>query len=285
MRQQPEREDNNSAKWLDQRGLATPENRGGLLGAPRVAWQPSPDIVKISIIIPAYNEEKLIGGTLAKIATACRTFDEQVCGYEVIVCDNNSTDRTAQLARDAGASVVFEPVNQIGRARNCGAAAATGDWLLFIDADSHPSPELFNDMLQVIRRGDCLAGGCTISMPTRDKIAGWIVKFWNLTSRVTRSVAGSFIFCETKAFRDLGGFSLELYASEEIELSKRLRKLARTTGRKIVILNRHPLLTSDRKLHLYTRQDYSRFFLRTAFRFGRTLNSPKECHIWYDGRR
>ena len=84
--------------------------------------------MKISIIIPAYNEEKLIGGTLAKIATACRTFDEQGCGYEVIVCDNNSTDRTAQLARDAGASVVFEPVNQIGRARNCGAAAATGDW-------------------------------------------------------------------------------------------------------------------------------------------------------------
>ncbi|MCX6884661.1 MAG: glycosyltransferase [Verrucomicrobia bacterium] len=52
--------------------------------------------MKISIIIPAYNEEKLIGGTLAKIAAACRTFDEQGCGYEVIVCDNNSTDRTAR---------------------------------------------------------------------------------------------------------------------------------------------------------------------------------------------
>ena len=49
---------------------------------------------------------------------------------EIIVVDNNSTDNTANLA--AGAQVVFEPINQIGRARNAGAAVAVGDWLLFV---------------------------------------------------------------------------------------------------------------------------------------------------------
>ena len=58
---------------------------------------------------------------------------------ELIVCDNNSSDATPAIAAAAGARVVFEPVNQIGRARNAAAAAATGDWLVFVDADSHPT--------------------------------------------------------------------------------------------------------------------------------------------------
>ena len=49
--------------------------------------------------------------------------------------------------------MVFEPVNQIARARNTGAAAATGDWLVFIDADSHPSAELFAEVAEQIGGG------------------------------------------------------------------------------------------------------------------------------------
>jgi glycosyltransferase involved in cell wall biosynthesis len=241
--------------------------------------------VKISIIIPAYNEEKLLAGTLNEIASASAMFSQQSWEHELIVCDNNSTDRTAEIARKAGAIVVFEPVNQIGRARNRGAAEATGDWLLFIDADSHPSPALFGEMLTAIARRDCLAGGCTLTMPTADRGARWVVGIWNLYSRLSRSLAGSFIFCEANVFRELGGFSLALFASEEIEFSKRLRKRVRAAGKNVVILHRFPLLTSARKLHLYSRRDYLRFFLRTARARGRTLNSAEECHIWYDGRR
>jgi len=94
--------------------------------------------MKISVIIPAYNEEKLIHETLRHINVARVAFTERGVDSELIVCDNNSSDCTAALAQAAGAQVVFEPVNQIARARNRGAEAATGDWLLFIDADSHP---------------------------------------------------------------------------------------------------------------------------------------------------
>src|SRR5712691_9363869 len=103
------------------------------------------DHMKISIIIPAFNEEKLIGETLRRITSAGKVFSELGWESELIVCNNNSTDRTGELAQAAGARVVFEPVNQIARARNKGAEVAGGDWLLFIDADSHPQPELLAD--------------------------------------------------------------------------------------------------------------------------------------------
>jgi glycosyltransferase involved in cell wall biosynthesis len=120
--------------------------------------------VQISIVIPAFNEERLLAQTLAEINRARLAFEAVGLTSELIVCDNNSTDCTAEIARATGATVVFEPINQIGRARNRGAAAATGDWLLFIDADSHPSRELFADVAEAIQSGRYLAGGCVIHL-------------------------------------------------------------------------------------------------------------------------
>ena len=88
--------------------------------------------MKVSIVVPAFNEEALLVGSLAAVRKAMRAFDHA----ELIVCDNNSTDRTAEIARGAGGTGVFVPVKLIARARNAGAAAASGDWLLFVDAES-----------------------------------------------------------------------------------------------------------------------------------------------------
>jgi hypothetical protein len=98
-------------------------------------------------------------------------------------------------------------------------------------------------------------------------------------------MAGSFIFCETSAFRTVGGFSSELFAGEELELSQKLKKLARQRGKKLVILHRHPLLTSARKLHLYRTRDYLWFFLKAMFARQRVLTDRAQCYPWYDGRR
>lgn len=204
---------------------------------------------------------------------------------ELIVCNNNSTDRTAEIVAAAGAKVVFEPINQIARARNRGAEAASGDWLVFVDADSHPSAELFDDVAKQIESGRCLAGGATVRLEARYVKGNLIAGLWNGVSRVCRWVAGSFIFCDAAAFRKIGGFSQELFASEEIELSKRLKKLARAERKKIVILHRHPILTSARKIHLYTAREHFLFLAKTVLVGGRTLNSREACHTWYDGRR
>ena len=192
--------------------------------------------MKISIIIPAFNEERLLGESLQEIRRAMAAFAERGWETELIVCDNNSTDRTAEIARAAGAQVVFEPVNQIARARNAGAAVATGDWLVFVDADSHPSRELFADVADQINAGHCLAGGSTMRLETGNFAARLVTGIWNRASRLKRMMAGSFIFVEVTAFREIGGFSNELFAGEELDLSVRLHALAKRRGRRIIIL-------------------------------------------------
>ena len=242
--------------------------------------------VKISIVVPAFNEEKRLPETLRAIALARPAFYARQWTTELIVCNNHSTDATDAVARAGGAQVVFEPFNQIARARNTGAAAATGDWLLFIDADSLPTPELFADVAEAIACGDCLAGGSTVSM---GRETTWLVRtfcrLWNLLSVWRRWLAGSFIFCETATFRAMGGFNQELFASEEIDLSFRLHRLAAAQGKRVVILAAHPLLTSDRRARLYTLREQLAFGVRVVSRFGRPLRSREVCRQWYDGRR
>jgi glycosyltransferase involved in cell wall biosynthesis len=239
----------------------------------------------ISIIVPAFNEEAILAESLATIRDAARAFESAGVRWELIVCDNNSTDRTGQIARDAGARVVFERLNQIGRARNTGAAVAGGEWLVFVDADSHPSFGLFQDVAREIAGRKCVAGGSTVMVDHRAAAARFVVAAWNLTSRLTRWAAGSFIFCEAAAFREVGEFNLALFAAEEIDLFRRLKRLARSRRRSIRILSRHPLHTSARKAHLYSPAEFLTFQLKTILTAGRTLRSAEDCAMWYDGRR
>lgn len=241
--------------------------------------------VRITIVMPAFNEEKLIADALRHVQTALVAFTRRGWETELIVCDNNSTDRTAELARSAGAQVVFEPINSIAGARNRGARAATGDWLIFSDADSYPSEGLFDDVANAIASGRCLAGSCNGKLDERYFRADCIMTFWNWASRKRRLLAGFFIFCETKVFWELGGFDSRLYMSEDIDLSVRLRKPARAQGKEVVILDQHPILTSARKVRLYGLGKYLWFWMKTVLTFGRTLKDPKACNIWYDGKR
>ena len=240
--------------------------------------------MKASVIVPAFNEERLLAGSLAAIRNAMRAFADAGWSTELIVCDNNSSDRTAEIARGAGATVVFEPHNQIARARNRGAAAARGDWLVFVDADSYPDTELFREIVRKAA-SDCIGGGATVAVTIDDALARAWVGAWNLLSRTMKWAAGSFIFCQADAFRALGGFSEAFYAGEEIDFSRRLKRLARRRGQRVVILRRHPLRTSERKARLYTAREHFAFMLKTLLLGGRNLRSREACRIWYDGRR
>ena len=234
--------------------------------------------MKLSVIVPAFNEEKLLGETLACILQAADP-------WEIIVCDNNSTDRTAEIARAAGAIVVFEPVNQIARARNAGAAQASGDWLVFVDADSQPSNGLFSKVFEQIKTGKVLAGGSTVSLEVEEPSIRFWIGAWNALSRLNRWAAGSFIFCEAAAFRELGGFDETFYAGEEIDFSRRAKRLARRKGLAMVILHAHPLKTSNRKMHLYSMRELLLFSLRVIASGGKALRRKDDCYAGYDGRR
>ncbi len=240
----------------------------------------------ISIVIPAFNEEKLLGSSLQAVKAAAEAFTAVGLEWELVVCDNNSTDRTSAIARAEGAKVVFESVNQIGRARNTGAAAASGRWLLFIDADSQPSRELLRDAAELTRRPDTLLAGATIALDEAPLVVRLFCWVWNTTSRLRKLVAGSFILVRTAAFREVGGFDLRFYAGEEIDLALRLQKhIGRRDKQRTTILHRHPLLTSGRKLRLYRKGQMARFVINALFRPIKTTGSREACSLWYDGRR
>jgi glycosyltransferase involved in cell wall biosynthesis len=242
--------------------------------------------MRVSVVLPAFNEEKLLPAALAAVREAASAFTARGWEWECVVCDNNSTDGTAAVARAGGATVVFEPVNQIGRARDAGARVATGDWLVFIDADSTPSSALFASIAERIASGRALGGGSTVELePGTPRYARFVCGLWNLWSRLAGWAAGSCVWVEAEAFRAAGGFGTEYYAGEEVFLSRRLKTLARRSGRRFVILSAHPLRTSSRKLKLYTLTEAGRFFFRMLFTAGRAAKRPDACHIWYDGRR
>jgi glycosyltransferase involved in cell wall biosynthesis len=239
----------------------------------------------LSIVIPAFNEERLIERCLQSISSSLAENLKPCFTSEIIVVDNNSTDNTANLARQAGAQVVFEPINQIGRARNTGATQATGDWLLFLDADSELNPGLLADILRLIEDGKSVGCGSTLRMHGLPWWANWTLKLWTGTSILFRWAAGALVVCRRDAFRDVGGFNQELYAADEITLSEQLKQWGRQRGLQFSILTKHPLVTSSRKVALYSGREIAGQMLRVLLHPHRTLQDKKELSIWYDGRR
>jgi glycosyltransferase involved in cell wall biosynthesis len=239
----------------------------------------------LSIVIPAFNEERLIERCLQSISASLAANVTPRFTSEIIVVDNNSTDNTGSLAREAGAQVVFEPINQIGRARNTGAAQATGDWLLFLDADSELNPGLLADILRVIEDGKSVGCGSTLQMQGLPWWGNWLFQLWKGMSILCRWASGALVVCRSDAFRDVGGFNQELYAADEISLSGHLKRWGRQRGLQFTILTQHPLETSSRKVALYSRQEIAGQILRVILHPQRTLQDRKQLSIWYDGRR
>lgn len=98
----------------------------------------------ISVIIPVYNDAALLRTCLAALDAQTRTADE------IVVVDNASTDASAQVARDFGARIVFEPRRGILSATATGFDAATGEILARLDADSVPSPTWLEEIERIL---------------------------------------------------------------------------------------------------------------------------------------
>lgn len=242
--------------------------------------------MKASIVVPAFNEEKLLPQTIASIRQSAGAFTENGWSWELIVCDNNSTDATPEVARAAGAKVVFEPINQISRARNAGAAVADGDWLIFIDADTLPSKAIFSRTRRIAEHGEHFAIGANIQLETPVALAHALTDVWNLISRHFHWAAGSYLAAKTEAFRAVDGFSTELFVSEEIDLSMRLNREAHQRGiEPLTVISDTLIKTSARKLDLYSSHEHLRFIWKAATGGIWTMRKPETCHLWYDGRR
>ena len=156
----------------------------------------------ISFIVPAYNEEALLGRTLAAVHHAARALGES---FEVVVADDASTDRTAEVARANGARVV--PVNnrQIAATRNAGAKAASGELLVFVDADTLVTPAVVAAAVKAMRAG-AVGGGSGFRFDGRLPLYGRIMEAVAAPLyRVMGLASGCFLFCTRTAFVAAGG--------------------------------------------------------------------------------
>ncbi len=236
------------------------------------------DARSFSVVIPAWNEALYIEETLRAVTQA---IEQQVFAGNIIVVDNNSSDDTASKATQAGATVIFEPVNQIARARNTGARASSADWLVFVDADSIISTSLLTSSLEALANGSTIGGGSTVTLDRDVKgLTKWILAFWNWWSVKSRSAAGCYIYCTREAFDTIGQFDEKQYAAEELYLSKKLRKLARKRKQKFLIHTHSPVMSSARKIDWYTPKQLFRQVLLLLIP-GAT-RSKKLLGIWYD---
>jgi glycosyltransferase involved in cell wall biosynthesis len=228
----------------------------------------------LSFIVPAYNEELELPATMEAIAAAA-----QDRAHEIIVVDDASTDATAEIARQAHAIVVFINRRQIAASRNAGARAARGDILFFVDADTRINEKHVAGAVAALESG--YAGGSAQII-----VAGTIPVWARILTRIFCVIyfglnfgAGAFLFTTRESFNAIDGFNEELFIGEEVYFSLALRKIGRF---KIL---REPILTSGRKLRMYSAREILANSFSVIIRGTRAARSREKLHLWYDGRR
>lgn len=139
-----------TARWALHRRVLFRVVRGDHVADP--ARPPAPGDLRLSVVVPAYEEDARIGTTVERIGAALAGVEG---GVEIVVVDDGSSDATAAAARAAGADVVLEhPVNRgKGAAVRTGALAARGRTVAFTDADLAYSPDQLVGLLEAVEEG------------------------------------------------------------------------------------------------------------------------------------
>ncbi len=237
---------------------------------------------ELSIIIPAYNEETLLPDCLAAVDRA-RIVSGRPHDVEVIVADNISTDRTAKIALEAGARVVFESEHLISKVKNAGARTAKGRWLLFVDADTVIDESAITYVLDSMANPGIIGGGAYVKYDVGGLVA---VVSWALNRLfVSRGNAwGAFLFCDRAAFEKIGGFDETLYGTEEITLLKAIRVEAKKQGRCLRSARRYLAVTSGRRVNRQLREVSRRSLM--LFNLKKNMQDPDVCRsVWYEETR
>jgi glycosyltransferase involved in cell wall biosynthesis len=235
------------------------------------------ELPHVSFVVPARNEERMLGATLQSIHRAATATGR---AWEVIVADDDSTDGTAELARSHGAIVVPVKLHNIGAVRNAGARAARGEVLVFLDADTQLPEETLRAALVALEAG-AVGGGAGVRFDSRitwfqSLLASMFAFFW---LRIGCWAAGCFIFARKADFDAVGGFDEQYFCAEERYLSIALK----SRGRFVIL--RESVVTSARKLRLYSTANLIWIAIRTLLLGPGRLRQREGLEILYDAPR
>jgi glycosyltransferase involved in cell wall biosynthesis len=191
-----------------------------------IAQPVSPQVVKISIIIPALNEEKMIGRCLESLTKLVFARDR----FEVLVIDNGSRDRTLAIADSFKDRLNLKVLQQAGvrisALRNLGARAATGDILAFLDADCLAPADWLDQMLVLAPANGAGVLGAHYLLP---EDSSWVGRTWHRYQEAPKSgevshVPAGDLIMRREDFLKLGGFDETIQTNEDYELCERARK-------------------------------------------------------------
>lgn len=200
--------------------------------------------MKFTVVIPAFNEENYLPDTLRAVAVAAADLS---CA--IIVVDNESTDKTANIAKDFGATVISESEHNIGKVRNTGAKSAEGDFLIFLDADTIVPSDLFLKIHEAMKDEKCLGGAAAVEYGEFErKWMRYYIFAWKFWEKFFNMKQGAAQFCRREVFETLGGYDTGIYVGEDIEFYWRLTKFARKNGGRVFFIEQPKVKTSPRRL-------------------------------------
>jgi hypothetical protein len=199
--------------------------------------------MRISIIVPAHNEEKYIGKCLDSIYEAKKNYSKEI---EIIVVANRCTDKTRDIALSKNAKVINEDSRNLSKIRNAGVRASKGDIIVTIDADSIMSCNTLSEIDNAISMGKYIGGGIKLK-PERYSI-GIFLTYSIMSILMSLSGLSAGLFWVTRKDFDLiGGFNEDLIMGEDLDFAKNLKSYGKKHRLKFGVLPNCYIITSCRK--------------------------------------
>jgi glycosyltransferase involved in cell wall biosynthesis len=245
-----------------------------------------PANIRFSVVIPAYNEAEYLPRLLESIDVARNNYSGGAEAVEVIVADNDSTDRTAAVAATRGAGVVHVGKRRIAAARNGGARAARGEILCFIDADSAIHPQSFDAIDQAMKTGRYVWGVTGADMERRS-FALMVTYYLFMPMVLLTGLDIGLSFCRREDFDAVGGYDESRLYAEDVIFPLALRRLGRKRGQRLIRLPQVKALACTRKFDQFGDWHYF-WMLGHAFKSLITWNWHDEKlaeRYWYNSGR
>lgn len=232
-----------------------------------------------SFVIPAYNEQAYLGDTIDKINSIFQLINPEL-NYEIIVCDNNSTDKTSEIAKAKQCQLVHCAERSIAKTRNTGAKIAQGEWIIFLDADSYPGENLIKTIITLEKSGQFIGFGACVKVIGGKKWFRFALESKNWSMKTFNWCLGGFICCRKDAYIDIGGFDETIYAFEEEYFIKKLKRKAKEIKLKFTVLDSY-FYTSGRKSETVSFIDFIKLSGNIWFNKKNAIRNKHKMNFWY----
>lgn len=238
-----------------------------------------------TLVIPAHNEEALLPRLLDTVDVARARYSFGPDAIEVVVADNASTDRTAEIAAARGCRVVSVAKRAIAAARNGGAAGARSPILAFVDADTQIHRETFNG-IETALADTRIVGGATGLTFERWSVALVATYAAIIPIVLVTGMDAGVVFCRRRDFTEIGGYNEQLLVAEDVAFLWALKRLGRSRCQRLTRLRPMKAVASTRKFDRYGDWHYFRDFIRMALARLRNPSATGDFiqRYWYNDR-